>query len=161
MQPTCIVPAILNLDPAQVLSLLLTRRIVAVGGIGVVVFGFEVFSFVAEIATISILAFMCISKTKGETYSSLIRLRFPPEVALGPFPRLLGVPLVLPFVVAGVRSFLGVVAGLDVPLTRALEMLKWLTAPPAFDEARILTIRSVMARGVGFSKPSAVGRCQI
>lgn len=62
----------------------------------------------------------------------------------------------LPFVVAGVRGFLGVAAGLDVPLPRAFEMLKWLAAPPALDEARILTIRSVMARGVGFSKPSAV-----
>ena len=86
-----------------------------------------------------------------------MRLRFPPEVPLAPFPSLLGVPFVLPFVLAGVRDFLGVVAGLEVPRPWALEMLKWLAAPLALDEARILTIRSVMARGVGFSKPSAGG----
>lgn len=62
----------------------------------------------------------------------------------------------LPLVLAGVRGFLGVVAGLDVPRPWALEMLKWLAAPLALDEARILTIRSVMARGVGFSNASAV-----
>lgn len=60
-----------------------------------------------------------------------------------------------PFVLAGVRGFLGVVAGLEVPLARALETLKWLAAPLALDEARILTRRSVMARGVGFSKLEA------
>jgi len=53
------------------------------------------------------------------TYSSLIRLRFPPEVLTTAFP---SVPFVPPFVLAGVRGFLGVVAGLEVPVLRAAEV---------------------------------------
>jgi len=110
---------------------------------------------------LAVLVYVCYmyvedEETRGVTYSSLIRLRFPPEVPVTAFPCLLGVPpFVPPFVLAGVRGLRGMVAGLEVPLPRALETLKWVAAPLALDEARILTRRSVMARGVGFSKLSA------
>lgn len=82
------------------------------------------------------------------TYSSLIlpaRLRLP-------------VSTLTPFVFFGVNFLVIPVAAVlrGVPaLDLAEEMLKWAVVPEALAIARILTIRSEIARGVGRSRPAA------
>ena len=80
-------------------------------------------------------------------YSSLIlppRLRLP---APGLTPLVFGVIfLVMPF-----AAFLRGVPTLDF----AVEMLKWSVVPEALARARILKMRSEIARGVGRSWPAA------
>lgn len=75
----------------------------------------------------------------------------PPRLRL---PALVFAPFVfvgVAFFVVPLVVFLRGVLGLDL----ALEMLKWLVDPEALALARILTMRSEIARGVGRSWPVA------
>lgn len=83
-----------------------------------------------------------------QSYSSS---NMPPRLRL---PALAFAPLVVfgvAFLVIPLAGFLRGVLGLDL----ALEMLKWLLDPEALALARILTMRSEIARGVGRSWPVA------
>lgn len=75
----------------------------------------------------------------------------PPRLRL---PALAFAPVVffgVAFLIVPLARFLRGVLGLDL----ALEMLKWLVDPEALALARILTIRSEIARAVGRSWPVA------